>query len=49
LTIGVKNSAKVTLLSFDATAIFLQQRNGVVKWRPWSTWCACVGSLELRV
>jgi len=36
LSIEVKNSAKLTLLGFITTAVFLQWRNGVEKLRSWS-------------
>jgi len=48
----VKNSAKVTLLSFNTTAVFLHHlmvsENDVLQ-AGWCSWCVCVGNFELRL
>jgi len=52
LAIEVKNSAKVTLLSFNRIAVFVYDvmvvENIVLEAR-WCSWCVCVGNIELRM
>jgi len=46
--IEVKNYAKVTLFSFNRTAVFLYDvmvlENAVLE-ASWCSWCVCVGNL----
>ena len=48
----MKNSAKVTLLSFNTTAVFLHDvmvsENDVLE-AGLCSWCACVSNFELRL
>jgi len=52
LATEVKNSAKVTLLSFNRTAVFLCDvmvlENAVLEAR-WCSWWICVGNSEFRL
>jgi len=49
---NVKNSAKVTLLNFNRTAVFLYDvmvlENAVLEARLCS-WCVCMGNFDLRL
>jgi len=48
----VKNTAKVKLLNFNRTDVFLYDvmvsEDDVFEGR-WCSWCVCVGNLELRL
>jgi len=52
LALEMKNSAKITLLSFSKMAVFLHDvmvsENDVLEAK-WCSWCACVGNFELRL
>jgi len=52
LAIDVTDSAKVTLLSFNTTAVFLcdvMVLESAVLEASWCSWCVCMGDLELRL